>query len=138
MLKPLGNKIIVQPTAPDTESAGGIIFPQTYGTAPPMTGTVVAVGDGPASARRVRASVLSACGRLITEAVDLIEDDARAGLAQRIHDLAAGDYGEVTVGDFVCFSHAAGRAMTVDGQDYIVLAEDDVEAVWTPDAEEAA
>ena len=36
MLKPLGTRLIVKPDPPDTESAGGILFPQTRGV-PPRT-----------------------------------------------------------------------------------------------------
>lgn len=59
MLKPIGSRLIVKPDAAATESAGGIIFPQTHGSAPAMTGTVVSVGRGPATAHRVRQATLA-------------------------------------------------------------------------------
>ena len=102
-LRPLGSRVIVRPDAPETVSAGGIIFPQTHGSAPAMTGTVVRVGTGPASAHRVRQAAIDRCRVLVASAVADCEDDARAALDRRLRAYAEetdplpavrdGDYG---------------------------------------------
>ena len=44
-LKPLGDRVIVKPKAPDEITKGGIILPDTA-QEKPMEGTIVAVGAG--------------------------------------------------------------------------------------------
>lgn len=44
-LKPLGDRVIVQPKAPEEKTKGGIILPDTA-QEKPMEGTIVAVGSG--------------------------------------------------------------------------------------------
>lgn len=136
-LKPLGNRLIVKPDSPETASAGGIIFPQTYGTPPPMTGTVICVADGPASAHRVRQATIDRCRAIIAAAVDICEDDARAALDERLRTYAdeQAKYPEVAEGDYVCFANTAGHTLQIDGDDMIVIDAQDVEAVWQPEQE---
>lgn len=44
-LKPLGDRVIVKPKAPEEKTKGGIILPDTA-QEKPMEGEVVAVGNG--------------------------------------------------------------------------------------------
>ena len=44
-LKPLGDRVIVKPKAPEEKTKGGIILPDTA-QEKPMEGTIVAVGAG--------------------------------------------------------------------------------------------
>ncbi len=137
MLRPLGNRLIVKPDPPDTASAGGIIFPQTHGQPPAMTGTVVSVGRGPASAHRVRQATIAQCAAAVTRALRQHANAARLARAA-LHDQArSADLSEVQEGDYVCFAFTAGHTMTVDGEAYVVLAEDDVQAVWTAEEQTA-
>lgn len=45
-IKPLGDRIVVKPSAVDEVSASGIIIPDTAKQEAPSRGSVVAVGDG--------------------------------------------------------------------------------------------
>ena len=47
--------------------------------------------------------------------------------------ISCGDVQEVKPGDFVLFPPEAGREMTLDGQHYLVLDEDEILAVWDED-----
>ena len=138
MLTPTGSRIIVKPEAADTQSAGGILFPETYGKPPAMTGTVIGVGRGPASAHRVRQATIAHCVQLLNDAAERVP---AAALRMEVEDdfarYAVEDVrlSEVHPGDYVCFAFTAGHNMVVDGQSYIVLEEDEVRAVWARDTE---
>lgn len=135
MLRPLGSRLIVKPEPADTQSAGGIIFPETYGKPPAMSGTVMSVGRGVATAHRVR-------GATIAHILGLIEDAAArvpsTCVVSEITDAIASyamenvTFSEVAEGDYVAFAFTAGQQMTVDGEGLIVMDEGDVQAVWTP------
>lgn len=45
-IKPLGDRVLVEPLAKEQKSKGGIIIPDTAGGERPEQGTVIAVGDG--------------------------------------------------------------------------------------------
>lgn len=45
-IRPLSDRIVVEPKAAETKTAGGIIIPDTAGKEKPMEGTVMAVGPG--------------------------------------------------------------------------------------------
>jgi len=47
-------------------------------------------------------------------------------------------FGEVKEGDYVCFAFTSGANMQIDGQSYIVIQEDDIEAVWSSEQESVA
>lgn len=140
-LRPLGNRLIIKPDAPEKESAGGIIFPETHGAPPAMTGTVVGVGRGPASAHRVRQATLSSVLRVITEVAEQTSTTVfRAALEDRIAQMAIADVNlsEVVEGDYVCFAYTAGHNLQVDTDPYVVINEQDVQAVWTPAQKDVA
>jgi co-chaperonin GroES (HSP10) len=134
-LKPLNSRLIVKPEAAATESATGIIFPETYGKPPAMSGTVIAVGRGPATAQRVR-------GATIAHILGLIEAVANrtpsscvvAELTEEIgrYAMESISFSELAEGDYVAFAYTSGSKMKVDGDEYLVLNEDEVEAVWKP------
>ncbi len=134
MLRPLGNRLIVRPDAAETESAGGIIFPETHGKPPAMTGTVISVGRGPATAHRVRQATIAHCMRLIGEVAERVPTAAlRVELEDELARYAVEDVNlsEVTEGAYVCFAYTSGHNLSVDREPYIVIEEDDVQAVWT-------
>ena len=141
-LKPLGSRLLVRPTPPDTASAGGIIFPQVHSERSAQSGTVVAVGSGPASAHRIRQAVIASARGRVAQALDLYADHPEACAAA---DTALARYAaetpllsELRVGDFVAFPFTAGTAMEVDGETLIVIDEAAIEAVWQPEQETAA
>lgn len=45
-LRPLGDRVIVEPITPEEKTKGGIILPDTASKEKPMEGKVVAVGNG--------------------------------------------------------------------------------------------
>lgn len=45
-IKPLGNRVVVEPSSPEQITASGIIIPESKTQEKPAQGTVVAVGPG--------------------------------------------------------------------------------------------
>jgi chaperonin GroES len=45
-IRPLSDRIVVEPKELETKSAGGIVIPDTADKDKPMQGTVIAVGNG--------------------------------------------------------------------------------------------
>jgi co-chaperonin GroES (HSP10) len=122
MLKPLGHRILVQPDAPAEETDSGLVLPQDRDHIP-MSGTVVAVGNGPARDAKIRAAAIKRC---LTMVEDVDEVAAlRAYLAQ------AERFDSLNVGDRVAYPVECGSVLTEDGISYIVLNEDDVVVLVT-------
>ena len=92
-LKPLGNRLIVQPIDEEETTASGIVLPDTA-KEKPQRGKVLAVGDGK------------------------WDDggDKRVPL-------------DVSEGDEVLYSKYGGTEVKIEGEDLLVLREDDVLAV---------
>ncbi len=137
-LKPLGSKVLVKPTPPDTESAGGILFPQVHSERSAQSGTVIAVGSGAAAAHRIRqATIANARGR-VAQALDLFAPDhadavAAADTALARYSAEAPMLSELRVGDFVAFPFTAGTLLDANGETLIVIDEAAIEAVWSPE-----
>jgi chaperonin GroES len=92
MIKPLGDRVVVQTKTAEEVSKGGIILPDTA-KEKPQEGEIIAVGPG---------KVLDS-GK--TAPVD------------------------VKVGDKVIYSKYGGTEVKVDGEEYIILRQDDILAV---------
>jgi len=45
-IRPLGDRLVVEPQELDTKTAGGILIPDTADKDKPMQGTVLAIGQG--------------------------------------------------------------------------------------------
>lgn len=139
MLKPLGNKLLVRPSTADRQSAGGIHFPDVWGAPVPVSGEVVRVGRGPASAHRIRQATIAHCLHLLEDVADRVPAVALRGeLEDALATYAASDVSlaEVHEGAYVCFPREAGTAITYNGEPYIVLDEQDIQAVWAPESDE--
>lgn len=91
-LKPLGDKVVVQPTEEKDITASGIYLPDSA-KKKPQEGKVIAVGTG------------------------------------RVLD--NGDRNKLTVktGDRVLFSKYGGNEVTIDGEEYTILDEDQIYAI---------
>jgi len=89
MLKPLGDRIIVQAVTAEEVTKGGIVLPDTA-KEKPQEGTVVAVGPG-----------------------KLLDNGKLAPM-------------EVKVGDRVVYSKYGGSEIKINGNEYVVLRQDDV------------
>lgn len=92
MLKPMGNRVLVERMNPDEKTAGGLIIPDTA-QEKPQQGTVIAVGPGKLNKEGKHLSM------------------------------------EVKAGDRVLFTKFGGTDVNVDGNEYLMLREDDIMAV---------
>ena len=131
-LTPLGSHLIVRPTPPDTASAGGSVFPDVHEERSAQSGTVVSVGQGPASAHKIRQAVIRSCRGRVAQALDgeplsvlAAADRVLAAYAQEATALS-----EIEVGDFVAFPFTAGTVMEVNGETLLVMDEKDVSGYW--------
>lgn len=126
-IRPIGCKIAVKPDRAPTETASGFLIPDVTDI-PPMSGTVIAVGNGPASHSRLvktRATAL----RDAIDAVDEVSEQFRhpaalqvasENLARLLRSTPAAEH-LVKVGDHVIFPMNAGHE--------VVLGENTDEAV---------
>ncbi len=86
-IKPLGNRVVIEPMTAETVTPTGIIIPDTA-QEKQAKGTIIAVGKG-------------------TEGNEM----------------------EVKVGDKVLFGKYAGQEVAVDGEELLVMREDDIIAI---------
>ncbi len=91
-LKPLADRVVVEPLEADDVSTGGIILPDTA-KEKPQQGTVVAIGPGK----------YSDAGTLVAMSVK--------------------------TGDKVLYGKFSGTEVTVDGNDYLIMRENDILAI---------
>jgi co-chaperonin GroES (HSP10) len=122
MLKPLGNRILVQPDAPAESTDSGLVLPQDRDHIP-MSGTVVAVGNGPARDAKIRAAAIKRCISMVEDVDEVAALRAYLAQAERLDSL--------NVGDRVAYPVECGSVLTEDGISYIVLNEDDVVVLVT-------
>lgn len=92
MIKPIGDKVVVQALDAAETSAGGILLPDTAKKRP-QEGKVVAVGPG-----------------------RVLDSGERAPMT-------------VKVGETVIYAKYGGNEVTVDGEDYVILDQDQIYAV---------
>lgn len=86
-IKPLSDRVLVEPEAAETQTASGIYIPETA-KEKPQKGKVVAVGGG-----------------------------------SKDHDMT------VKVGDTVLYGKYSGTELKLEGNDYLMMREDDILAV---------
>ena len=132
-LRPLGDKIVVRREEPDHASPGGILLPDNA-KEKPTRGVVVAIGDG------VKQDVLLfnyPAGNEAAERQQRVNADKIMGkLALMCPRSPNGDWSAVEqvqrpsdsikVGDVVLFSAYAGNSVEIDGQELLIMREDDV------------
>jgi co-chaperonin GroES (HSP10) len=149
MLRPLGHKILVKPDPVEAPSST-ILAPDTWAVQvsgdgeprrtivekrndPEMGGEVVSVGNGPAAAHRIRTKTIARCMKLLDEVAERVPSQAlRVQLMDELarYQMETVCLSEVQPGDQVIFPYTAGQKIQVDDQTYILLAEDDISAVW--------
>lgn len=141
ILRPLGDKIVVRREEPDRASPGGILLPDAA-KEKPSRGVVVAVGPG--KREEGIAGTPPLCFNYPAG-----DDDAKA-VADRNAKVYADNEGtsaivmprdpkgnwnsveyigqslSVSVGDVVLFSAYAGNSVEIDGQELLIMREDDV------------
>ena len=86
-IKPLSDRVLVEPQAAETQTASGIYIPETA-KEKPQKGKVVTVGGG-----------------------------------KKDHDMT------VKVGDIVLYGKYSGTELKLEGNDYLMMREDDILAV---------
>ena len=91
-LKPLDDRVVLEPSEADEKSSGGIILPDTA-KQKPQQGKVIAAGDGKSK-----------------------DDGKRVPL-------------DVKPGDGILFGKYSGQEIKLDGDEYLIMREDDVLAV---------
>jgi len=91
-LKPLGDRVIIQPSQEMEKTKGGILLPDTA-KEKPQQGKVVAVGEGKKSDE----------GKTIPLSVK--------------------------VGDVVLYGKYSGTNITVEGEEYLIVREDEIVAI---------
>lgn len=91
-IKPMGDRVVVQPTEEPEKTKGGIYLPDTA-KEKPQEGKIVAAGEGKKN------------------------DDGKAIPLS------------VKVGDKVLYGKYSGTEITVDGQEYLIIREEDVLAI---------
>lgn len=131
-MRPTGRRVLIRPDRGRTETASGILIPDRAQSHVAMSGEIVALGPacwGPSY--RTRAAVMSDVFAVLDDydASDALTDAMRA-LLSRYYDAAAED---LRIGDAVCFPYTAGTDLTVDGEAFLVVKDEDLVATWHPD-----
>ena len=88
-VKPLADRVLIEPAAAELKTAGGIIIPDTA-KEKPIEGKIIAVGKGK----------VADDGKLIKP--------------------------EVKEGDRVLFSKYGGTEVKIDGEEYLIMREEDI------------
>lgn len=137
--KVLGSRVLVKPDLPAETTASGLLLPSDRDHVP-VSGEVVALGpDGSEVGYRARQEGIRDALLVIAE----VESEwnfpaslqiARENVARLLRTKAEDD---VAVGDRVVFPAEIGLTMTIDGEQYIVLNQDDC-CVVVNEASEAA
>ncbi|NOZ09315.1 MAG: co-chaperone GroES [FCB group bacterium] len=91
-IKPLSDRVVIEPSAAEEKTKGGIILPDTA-KEKPHQGKIIAVGPGKAS---------------------------DSGTIVKM---------TVKVGDMVLYGKYAGTEISVDGNDYLIMSENDILAI---------
>lgn len=86
-IKPLSDRVLVEPMAAETQTASGLYIPDTA-KEKPQKGKVIAVGKG-----------------------------------KKDHDMT------VTVGDTVLYGKYSGTELKLEGNDYLIMREEDIFAI---------
>lgn len=125
--KVLGHRVLVKPDEPAETTASGLILPADRDHVP-VSGEIVALGpDGSEVGYRARQEALRDALLVIAE----VESEwnfpaslqiARENVARLLRTAADQD---LAIGDRVVFPAEIGLTMAVDGENYIVLNQDD-------------
>lgn len=128
-LRPLGHRILVKPDAQPDESVAGLILPQDRDHVP-VSGTVVEVGPGGNQMRyRSRQRAIKDCLEVLESAERMFSSTASLIVARENVAALLGTTEperEIHVGDRVAYPQESGLKLTEDGEEFIILNEDDV------------
>ena len=127
--KVLGSRILVRPDDPDTHTTSGLLLLPEDRDHVPVSGEVVALGpDGPEAGYRARQVAIKDALKTIQSVEEEYRHTAELQIAREnvARLLGSGAEHDVAIGDRVVFPAESGLTMTVDGEEYIVLKQDDV------------
>ena len=144
-MRVLGDRVLIRPdviaNAPEQRESGIVLAKSLAAavtgedaTTSLCRGTVIAVGT-PRHPLRTEADDLADRITLRCGATD--DDDCILDAAHLLRDLVR-KQPIVTIGDDVLFSHDAGQEITLDGETYLLMREDELLAVIEPEKEVAA
>lgn len=145
-IRPIGCKIAIRPDRPPTETASGFLIPDMTDI-PPMSGIVIAVGNGPASHARLvktRATALREAIEVVDEASEQFRHPAALqvaseNLARLLRSTPAAEH-LVSVGDRVLFPMNAGHEVVIgeNTEDAVLILDEDAVLGVCESAEVAA
>lgn len=126
-LRPLGNRILIEPDPPDTETASGLLLPDDRDHVP-VSGTVIAVGLGPKRDQKIRLACISRCMAIVEELASMAICDPQDYIAElgRYRDTIERFEPSIHVGDRVVYPLEAGLTVTEDNRTLITMNEDEV------------
>jgi co-chaperonin GroES (HSP10) len=128
VLQPLGHRVLVKPDAQPDESAGGLVLPEDRDHVP-VSGQIVALGPGGSLVRfKARQRGLQAALKLLEPITD---DDTIGPAREEIQALlnTPDPERDLKVGDYVVFPAEVGHIVEHDGEQFILVNEDDVVAL---------
>lgn len=140
-LRPLARRVLIAPDRAPTETASGLVIPGSSLQMPPMSGTVLRVGDGGYRERGLRRATVAHCLSILDEAQKEAATSAEAlTLARdemvRYLQHVATDAPVCQVGDHVVFPMEAGHEIVCDeltGNSVLLVSEESLLAVTEPD-----
>ncbi len=134
MLQPLGHRVLVKPDAQPDESAGGLVLPEDRDHVP-VSGQIVALGPGGSLVRfKARQRGIQAAW----DAVDSIiweENEISSQVISTVLSIIGtmkntpDPERDLKVGDYVVFPAEVGHIVEHDGEQFILVNEDDVVAL---------
>ena len=107
MIRPLADRVVIEPKAAETQTASGLYIPDTA-KEKPQQGTVVAAGPG----KKDEPTTVPCCGTVVA-----------AGPGKKDEPM------EVKVGDVVIYGKYAGTEVSVEGKDYLIMKQSDILAI---------
>jgi co-chaperonin GroES (HSP10) len=124
VIRPVGPRIAVRPDRRPETTESGFIIPQSAYLEPPMSGVVIAVGDWPATMRRIYA-------RAVKDAIERVDECECASsvfdaLGNLLHEAPNPEH-YIKVGDRVIFPMETGHEIVFneDTDDAIVILNED-------------
>lgn len=134
MIIPLANRVLITPDPPPQTTESGLHIPDnaTREKDFEMSGTVVRVGTGPASAQRVRERMIASFALLVDKvAAETPSTGVCAVLQRELGKMAVSSVSlaEIQPGDRVAFPYTAGTVLEADGVRHLLMNEDQVVAI---------
>jgi co-chaperonin GroES (HSP10) len=136
-LRPLARRVLIAPDRAPTETASGLILPGSGLQMPPMSGTVVRVGEGGYRERGMRRATVATCLHILDDAQREAASSCEALTLARDEMVrymmrVATDDPVCRVGDHVVFPMEAGHEIVMDeqtGASVLLMSEESLLAV---------